>query len=164
MITSKHQGDAMKNITTLLLTVLVACGVGVGQQIAQVAAQTQQGRTCLSADVTYHVSDGGSDTAGDGSSGNPWKTPQRAYEWVRDHVDLCGKTAIVQLPVTLTEQANVLRGRLTGAIGGRSFVINGDINNPTAFLISTTTGRALFRLEDGAEITVQGTTLSSSSG
>lgn len=48
------------------------------------------GRTVLIADTTYYVSTTGSDSTGNGSSGNPWATPQHAIDTVAHTIDANG--------------------------------------------------------------------------
>jgi len=38
----------------------------------------------ITSDTTYYISTGGSDSTGDGSSGNPWATPQKALDYLKD--------------------------------------------------------------------------------
>jgi hypothetical protein len=122
-------------------------------------------RTTLSADVTYYVADTGSDATGDGSAGNPWRNISKAYTYARDNLDLAGHTVWVQLPAHLSGQWNLLHGALTGAIGGRSFIVNGDPNNPTVYLMSgEAVGAELIAVFDGAALTVQGTGLTVPNG
>lgn len=47
-------------------------------------------RYCLPGPTSYFVHNGGSDTAGDGSSGNPWATPQHAANFILSEIDLAG--------------------------------------------------------------------------
>lgn len=45
-------------------------------------------RRLLTANANYYVSTSGSDTTGDGSSGNPWATLQFAVNWIGDRIDI----------------------------------------------------------------------------
>src|SRR5215218_4878641 len=55
-------------------------------------------RTKLAADVTYYVNvTTGNDTTGDGSSGAPWQTLQKALFWGAQNLDLNGFTYKIEL-------------------------------------------------------------------
>lgn len=54
-------------------------------------------RIILLADTTYYVATTGSDTTGDGSVGNPWATPQFAYDYLCANLDFGGYTVTVQV-------------------------------------------------------------------
>lgn len=45
------------------------------------------GRTKLTGNTVFYVTAAGSDSTGDGSSGNPWATPQFAANWVSANID-----------------------------------------------------------------------------
>jgi hypothetical protein len=54
-------------------------------------------RTVLTQDTTFYVATTGNDTTGDGSSGNPWATPQHANDVICSQYDLNSFDCTVQL-------------------------------------------------------------------
>jgi hypothetical protein len=54
-------------------------------------------RLKLRANTTYYVSATGSDTTGNGAVGRPWRTKQKAYDWIVANVDFGGFTVTIQL-------------------------------------------------------------------
>lgn len=117
-------------------------------------------RTLLTSDVTYYVSAGGSDSAGDGASANPWATPSHAWDWCRENLDLGGK-----FKVTLRIQSDLagtfyLEGAMVGQKRPEDFLIFGDVANPYLYkCTSAVAGDAVFRGEHGAKFKLQGLTL-----
>jgi hypothetical protein len=53
-------------------------------------------RLRLTEDVTYHISEAGDDTTGDGSLANPWQSPQKAYDYLVESVDIAGYAVTIQ--------------------------------------------------------------------
>lgn len=81
-------------------------------------------RIVPSADLTVYVSPTGSDSTGDGTSGNPWATPQHAVDVLYADYDFQGKyAATVQLAIAAAGQSPyfypgvVMSGRLVGQGG-----------------------------------------------
>jgi hypothetical protein len=67
------------------------------------AAQVGAGaRHNLAADITYYINTTGNDTTGDGSSGAPWATPQKALDYLEDNIDFGGHTVTIQLAAGTT--------------------------------------------------------------
>jgi hypothetical protein len=54
-------------------------------------------RIMLSADTTYYISPSGNDTTGTGAIGLPWRSPQKAYDWIVANVDFRGHNVTVQM-------------------------------------------------------------------
>lgn len=93
-------------------------------------------RTCLTQNTTWYVDyTNGNDSTGDGSSGNPWKTAQHAFETVQRNYDGFGYVWNIQLvdgdhyvPTGFTTFCG-LNGPMVGA-GGNSLTLN-ILGNPT---------------------------------
>lgn len=82
--------------------------------------------------AVFNVNPSGSDSAGDGSSKNPWKTPQGAWQYLKANVDFAEQSATVVLaPGTYPGFTGA--GRLVGQgmaatltfAGGPGVVVNG---------------------------------------
>ena len=78
-------------------------------------------RLCLSAPTTVYFNPAGSDTLGDGSIGNPWQTPQGAWNNLFAGFDLCGFPLTIQAGATGPFQTLYgglnISGRLPGQAG-----------------------------------------------
>lgn len=130
---------------TLPLPLAVALG---GTEAATAAgARANLGlRQPLAANTTYYVSDSaGSDTTGDGSSGAPWKTIQKAINHVSG-LD-CG-TYDVTISVAAGTYAPFT---LKSFLGSGMAKVQGDVSTPTNVVVSSTSGPAV------AGTAVQGT-------
>ena len=68
----------------------------------------------LTGDITLYVSNTGSDTTGDGTSGNPFKTIQHAIDMLPE--DLNGYAATVQVADGIYNESVVISGFKTGVI------------------------------------------------
>jgi hypothetical protein len=55
------------------------------------------GREKLWGDATFYIATTGSDTTGVGSSGNPWKSPQHAWNWISQNIDQQGYTITISV-------------------------------------------------------------------
>lgn len=97
-------------------------------------------RTRLTNDTTFHVSTAGNDTTGDGSSGAPWATLQKAINYIYQHIDLAGFIITISVADgTYTTGAGAM-GPLPG--GGQLKII-GNTTTPANCIISTTSAGCL---------------------
>lgn len=116
-----------------------------------------QYRTILSANLTQFVSTTGSDSTGDGSSGNPWATCAHAYNIVQNTLDLHGFGVTCSMAVgTYTGVAQTFNGPLVGSVGPASFVVTGV---GTTTVIDGATSANAFTVNNGAAFTLQNLTL-----
>ena len=107
-------------------------------------------RIQLSANTTFYVATTGSDSTGNGTSGNPWLTIQKALNVLASSYDLQGFTAIIQLADGTYTGANTqVGGFLNGTV-----TIQGNIATPANTVVSTTAADG-FSLSLGAAITFQ---------
>lgn len=67
-----------------------------GFSIPSVPVYVPTVREILTAARTYYIATTGSDSTGVGSSGNPWRSPQYAYDYIVANLDLHGQTVIIQ--------------------------------------------------------------------
>jgi hypothetical protein len=63
----------------------------------------------------------GSDTTGDGSSGNPWTTLQYAYNWLQANVNFAGYQCYIHMADGIYTGGLVVAGSFIGANNAGSF-------------------------------------------
>ena len=80
----------------------------------------------------------GSDTTGDGSSGNPWATLQYAYNWIQANVNFAGYQCNIHMADGIYTGGLVAAGSFIGANNAGSLLILGNSSDPTAVVIHTT--------------------------
>jgi hypothetical protein len=80
----------------------------------------------------------GSDTTGDGSSGNPWTTLQYAYNWIQANVNFAGYQCNIHMADGIYTGGLVAAGSFIGANNAGSLLILGNSSDPTAVVIHTT--------------------------
>jgi hypothetical protein len=112
-----------------------------GAALVYITPAAEDLRWRLSANTTFNVATTGSDTTGDGSSGNPWATLQHAIDFVSNNVDLNGFA--VQINVAAGTYAGfTASGAWVGAITGGSVnppvTLNGDTTTPANVTINGT--------------------------
>jgi hypothetical protein len=83
-------------------------------------------RTRLTANTTYYVATTGNDTTGDGTSGTPWATIQKAYNYICASLDLAGYAVTIQLADGTYTGATAFSQPWTG---GGSVTIQGNTAN-----------------------------------
>ena len=122
----------------------------------------QNSRQVLSRNATYYVSPPptGSDTTGDGSSGNPWATIQYAVTWVQSHLDLAGFTATIEVAHGTYTDPILLAGAPMGTTGPGQIIIMGDAADNTAVLFHCI-GNDCIDVQAGSSIWVKNITLQS---
>jgi len=109
-------------------------------------------RTKLTADLALYVDVvNGNDVTGNGTTGNPWKTVQKAINTVYATIDGGGHNIIVQLKVPGTydpfyHNQPIINGNL---------IVQGDIANPRSYIIKNANGAAVFA-SGGANLYAQG--------
>jgi hypothetical protein len=100
-------------------------------------AEMQQnlgGREVLTGDLTYHVSNAGSDSTGDGSIGNPYATPQKAL----DTLATMDGAGLYQGRVLMANGTYTAPIALRSMVGYTRIVIEGNTTTPANVLIDTT--------------------------
>ena len=80
----------------------------------------------------------GSDTTGDGSSGNPWATLQYAYNWIQANVNFAGYQCNIHMADGIYTGGLVAAGSFIGANNAGSLLILGNSSDPAAVVIHTT--------------------------
>lgn len=113
-------------------------------------------RTRLTANSNFYVnSSTGNDSTGDGSSGTPWATIQKAIDTIHDGYDLAGFT--VQINATGTFSAGaIISGPFVGQKGDTDVFISG-----SSCTLSLTTTTAGFNITGGARVKIGSITASS---
>jgi hypothetical protein len=108
----------------------------------------------LTANRTYYVATTGSDTSGDGSSGQPWATIAKALDYVSRNLYLAGYTVKIQLADGTYNGATVNGDGNPHIVGGYVW-LSGNDTNPENVLIQSTTIEA-FGCGDGAYFFLSG--------
>lgn len=85
------------------------------------------GRTTLTADTTFYVATTGNDTTGDGTSGNPWATPQKAIDVLGPNID----TGSFNCIVSCADGTYIGPTLTTCPIGFGNFVFQGNTSDYT---------------------------------
>lgn len=105
-------------------------------------------RTALTANTTWYVDVNGNDSTGDGSSGNPWQTPQYAIEKIQRDYDMAGFSPTLQFNDgnwTIPNGQNTFcsgNGPCVGANGpGVSFKLVGNMANPQNCVVNLGVGQ-----------------------
>lgn len=114
------------------------------------------GRSALAGNTTYHVSQSGSDSTGDGSVGNPWKTGQHACNFISASIDLAGFNVTVQFSDSVTAYAGFIAGEFFSSAPSVTGVISANGNIFVPFV--TFAGNAA----DHTKVTIGPGTLSTS--
>lgn len=126
-------------------------------------APAVSGRTRLTGPVIYYVGANGDDIAGNGLFSTPWATPDAAYNWCRDNLDLAGHTITVKL-LTSIMGSHTFSGPLTGQVNAFDFCITGNPSQPwTIQCTDNTPSAVLFRVTEEARIGLNGVALSAPS-
>lgn len=127
------------------------------------APASVNGRTRLTGPVIYYISAAGDDASGNGLRETPWATPEYAYNWCRDNLDLGGFSVTVQL-LTSINGSHMFIGPLTGQVRTTDFSIVGDAAKPSRFTCSdNSAGAVLFYATEEARFGLSGLTLSAPS-
>lgn len=112
----------------------------------------------LSADTTLHISPSGNDTTGDGSSGAPFATPQRAATLFSSCI-ANGFTATIQLANGTYNYSTTI----SETLDGQRVTVMGDVSNPSNVVISVPSGERGFYLNGGL-LAVYGVHIQAASG
>lgn len=117
-------------------------------------------RERLNAPFTVYVAPSGSDTTGDGSSGNPFASLQRAFNFANSTFDFGGQTVTIQLADGTYAQGLQAAGAAIGSTVQTPIVIEGNAANPANVVIHVT-GLDCITAQNGAGLMVQNLTLRS---
>lgn len=120
-------------------------------------------RTQLTGNQTYYVATTGNDSTGNGTSGNPWATRQKAWNYIQQNIDLAGYTAIIQLADGTYTGGFSGSGNMVGQFSPAQIVFNGNSGTPSNVVINPGSGDC-FSAVNGAQLTVQNMKLENSSG
>jgi hypothetical protein len=118
------------------------------------------GRDFLTANRTYYVDNAGSDTTGDGSAGNPWKTLQNAFQYIQGKVDFAGYKVTIQMADGTYTGGLSASGAPIGATQTGSIIVRGNTGNSDAVHLVVTGAPAIYSTI-GASIQVEHLTLRS---
>lgn len=153
--------DWCNDIQEELIAILTQAGITPSKTVHnQVLTAIQSlNRIKLAANTTYYVATTGSDTTGNGSSGAPWATLQKAYNWIVGNLDFAGYTVTVSV-------ANGTYAPLAANfpnVGGGTLQFTGNVATPSSCIVtSSTTNQSCFSASQGASITIQGFSVTSS--
>jgi hypothetical protein len=95
-------------------------------------------KTVLTASTNYYVDLAGSDTTGNGTVGNPWRTIQFAITWITNHIDAAGYNVNIQLKTAGTYAQAYFGIPING-----TFLLTGDKLNPRNYIVKNTNGAAI---------------------
>lgn len=109
-------------------------------------------RAYLTSDLDLYVSTSGSDTTGDGSAGNPWRTGTHAYEAIRDTLDLGGRFVTVHFAPG-AYGGNYCEGPVVGGRGAQSVTFVGSAANQGCIISAP--GVACLSSRWGAEVSIK---------
>ncbi|ENZ79638.1 hypothetical protein M3795_16945 [Ralstonia pickettii] len=145
------------------ICVLMECAGGA-QPVApatasQHAVQFGQVRKLLTANLTIYVATTGNDSTGNGTSGNPFATIQKAYNYIQQTYDLNGFIATIQVANGTYTAGLTAGGPLVGALGVTNCVVQGNTASPSSVVINVGNSTNCFAATRGGQITVQGFTV-----
>lgn len=116
-------------------------------------------RTVLTADTIYYIDvTSGNDTTGNGLIATPWKTIQKAYNYIVNKIDVAGFTVTIQMKTAGTYASCILNVPINGALA-----IIGDVLNPKLYIIKNTAGGAC-AVSQGVVVTFKGVAFEASGG
>jgi len=115
------------------------------------------GRTQVPTPLTLFVSPSGSDTTGDGSVGNPWKNPSKAYSTLQQNYDL---SSCQQVTIQLIDGTHVGSNQLVGGVIGQcqpgQIAFKGNCTTPGNVLVQPTAATGYtFSAAFGAQYRIQ---------
>jgi hypothetical protein len=117
-------------------------------------------RQVLSANLTVYVATTGSDTTNTGlSSGSPFATIQKAYNYVQQNYDLNGFVVTIQVANGTYTAGLTAAGPLVGALGVTNCVVQGNTGSPSSVVINVGNSVNCFAATRGGQFTVQGFTV-----
>jgi hypothetical protein len=133
--------------------------------VAQLRAAliANQPRQPLVVPRTLYIAPNGSDTLGDGSAGNPFQTPQHAFDYAIAKFDFGGETVTLQLADGLYTTGIYAYGTATGGTASSPVIINGNATSPGNVVINTTNGTDVIAALGGSSVMVQHITMQSTS-
>jgi len=120
----------------------------------QLQSVTVPQRIVLSVPLNVYVATTGSDSTGDGSSGNPWATLQYAYDYIQSHFDLSGQAVTINVATGTYAGVNVA----IPTVGGNVTFL-GNTTTPDNVLISATSSNCFqvgLAAVAGCQINVEG--------
>lgn len=100
-------------------------------------------RTSLTVSTNWYVATTGSDTTGDGSSGNPWATPQFALNTIRNNYDFMGFTPVLNIAdgtYNPPSGSNQVLSCTAANVGTIYVQIIGNVTNPQNVIFNVPSG------------------------
>jgi hypothetical protein len=111
--------------------------------------------------VQFYVSPSGNDGTGDGSSGNPWASPQGAINYCNANIDFGGQTAVVNCAGGVYN-TNFVQSQPN--VGGGQLVIQGTVGNMAAVTFNCVSGGNVVQAANGGALFVQWLTFAGGGG
>jgi len=124
----------------------------LSQDLLQLFSLPATTRIALSGNTSYYVATTGSDSTGNGTSGNPWATIQHAVTYIAALIDLRGYTATIYVADGTYTQGVVISGPFVGQ--GNVHII-GDSATPANCIISTTSSNC-FLVQECGVVNIEG--------
>lgn len=119
-------------------------------------------RKSLTANTTYYIATTGNDTTGAGTVGNPWKTLQKAWNYLQANIDFAGFTVTIQIADGTYTEAFVASGIMPGQATPGNLIINGNSTTPANVLVTSATQSAIDAV--GAKFRIQYMKLTTTGG
>ena len=122
-------------------------------------------RQSLTGPTTFYVNGStGSDNNTGLTAGSAWQTLQHAANFLVNHTDFNGQNVTVNI-ADGTYGPFAQSGNPLGCFSGNALVYSGNVSNPSAVVIETATPElSAITFSDGAQATLQGVTLTTTSG
>ncbi len=116
-------------------------------------------RWVLAADLTYYIATTGDDTTGNGSSGTPWRSPQKALNAILSAIDLGGHNVTIKFADGTYDNPTNIYDRF---VGNGSVICDGNSASPQNVIWTSSSGLATLYVEVNTQIVVQHLELRSS--
>lgn len=93
------------------------------------------GRIKLTAALNLYLSPAGSDTTGDGSITNPWRSTQKAYDVLMADYDLAGRPVVINMADGTYPKGMLAFGKCVGQTSFHDVHFKGNEANPAAVIV-----------------------------
>ena len=121
-------------------------------------------RIKLQANANFYIATTGSDSTGNGTSSAPWKTRQKAFNWVQQNIDFGSYSVTINCADGTYTDAFVSSGSLVGSsAGSNGLIFLGNTTTPGNCIINVPSSSLCFgNAMQGVQYVVKGFTLESS--
>lgn len=141
-------------VATFLVNATGLAMIDDGDIAGKAAIMQSAFRLKLLADTTFFIATTGSDSTGDGSVGNPWRTAQHAVNLLASSYDMNGHIVTIQRADGNYTDAVVVNGQLVGQTGAASLIFSGNAVTPANVKVTVANGQC-YNSTYGAVFTIQ---------